>query len=286
MIKKLLIANRGEIALRIVRACKQLGIQTVGVYSTADDNLMHLRFVDESICIGKPNASQSYLNIDTILTAAEISGADAIHPGYGFLSENAEFAERVEEAGLTFVGPAPEHIRLMGNKISAINAMKKAGVPTVPGSVGSVTLANAEEQARAIGFPLLIKAAAGGGGRGMRVVERLEQLLSQVQAAKQEAELWFGDDSVYMERFLKNPRHVEVQVLGEAKAMPFIYLIVIARYNVVTKKCLKKPLPQRFLMISKNPFCKLASVLVSKLTIAVQVRLNFYMKMSNFSLLR
>jgi len=217
MIKKLLIANRGEIALRIVRACKQLGIQTVGVYSTADDNLMHLRFVDESICIGKPNASQSYLNIDTILTAAEISGADAIHPGYGFLSENAEFAERVEEAGLTFVGPAPEHIRLMGNKISAINAMKKAGVPTVPGSVGSVTLANAEEQARAIGFPLLIKAAAGGGGRGMRVVERLEQLLSQVQAAKQEAELWFGDDSVYMERFLKNPRHVEVQVLGDGE---------------------------------------------------------------------
>lgn len=217
MIKKLLIANRGEIALRIVRACKQLGIQTVGVYSTADENLMHLRFVDESICIGKPNASQSYLNIDTIITAAEISGADAIHPGYGFLSENAEFAERVEEAGLTFVGPAPEHIRLMGNKISAINAMKKAGVPTVPGSVGSVTLANAEEQARAIGFPLLIKAAAGGGGRGMRVVERLEQLLSQVQAAKQEAELWFGDDSVYMERFLKNPRHVEVQVLGDGE---------------------------------------------------------------------
>ena len=217
MFRKILIANRGEIALRIVRACKQLGIQTVGVYSTADDNLMHLRFVDESICIGKPNASQSYLNIDTILTAAEISGADAIHPGYGFLSENAEFAERVEEAGLTFVGPAPEHIRLMGNKISAINAMKKAGVPTVPGSVGSVTLANAEEQAKAIGFPLLIKAAAGGGGRGMRVVERLEQLLSQVQAAKQEAELWFGDDSVYMERFLKNPRHVEVQVLGDGE---------------------------------------------------------------------
>lgn len=217
MIKKLLIANRGEIALRIVRACKQLGIETVGVYSTADDNLMHLRFVDEAICIGKPNANQSYLNINTILTAAEITGADAIHPGYGFLSENAEFAERVEEAGLTFVGPEAEHIRLMGNKISAINAMKKAGVPTVPGSVGSVTLHNAEEQARNIGFPLLIKAAAGGGGRGMRVVERLEQLLPQVQAAKQEAELWFGDDAVYMERYLKNPRHVEVQVLGDGR---------------------------------------------------------------------
>lgn len=217
MIKKLLIANRGEIALRIVRACKQLGIQTVGVYSTADDNLMHLRFVDEAICIGNPPPNQSYLDIDTIITAAEVSGADAIHPGYGFLSENAEFAQRVEEAGLTFVGPEAEHIRLMGNKISAINAMKKAGVPTVPGSVGSVTIHNAEEQAKNIGFPLLIKAAAGGGGRGMRVVERIEHLLPQVQAAKQEAELWFGDDSVYMERYLKNPRHVEVQVLGDGR---------------------------------------------------------------------
>jgi len=215
MIKKLLIANRGEIALRIVRACKALGIQTVGVYSTADANLMHLRFVDEAICIGKPNANQSYLNINTILTAAEITGADAIHPGYGFLAENAEFAERIEEAGLTFVGPTADHIRLMGNKVSAINAMKKAGVPTVPGSVGAVTLHNAEEQARNIGFPLLIKAAAGGGGRGMRVVERFEEIIGQVQAAKQEAELWFGDDTVYMERYLQNPRHVEIQVLGD-----------------------------------------------------------------------
>ena len=215
MIKKLLIANRGEIALRIVRACKALGIETVGIYSTADANLMHLRFVDEAICIGKPNANQSYLDINTILTAAEITGADAIHPGYGFLAENAEFAERVEEAGLTFVGPNADHIRLMGNKVSAINAMKKAGVPTVPGSVGAVTLHNAEEQARHIGFPLLIKAASGGGGRGMRVVERFEEVIGQVQAAKQEAELWFGDDTVYMERFLQKPRHVEVQILAD-----------------------------------------------------------------------
>ena len=215
MIKKLLIANRGEIALRIVRACKQLGIQTVGVYSTADHNLMHLKFVDEAVCIGKPNANQSYLNINTLLTAAEITGADAIHPGYGFLSENAEFAEQVEQAGLTFVGPQADHIRLMGNKVSAINAMKKAGVPTVPGSQGPVTLHNAEEQAGDIGFPLLIKAASGGGGRGMRIVEHFDQLIPQVQAAKQEAELWFGDDTVYMERYLKNPRHVEVQVLGD-----------------------------------------------------------------------
>ncbi|WP_019673943.1 acetyl-CoA carboxylase biotin carboxylase subunit [Psychrobacter lutiphocae] len=215
MIKKMLIANRGEIALRIVRACKQLGIKTVGVYSTADEDLMHLRFVDEAVCIGKPNANQSYLNIAAIITAAEITSSDAIHPGYGFLAENAEFAEAVEEAGITFVGPHPDHIRLMGNKVSAINAMKQAGVPTVPGSVGTVTLNNAEEQAKNIGFPLLIKAASGGGGRGMRIVDRFEQLNGQVQAAKQEAELWFGDDSVYMERYLQNPRHIEVQILGD-----------------------------------------------------------------------
>ncbi|WP_434354015.1 acetyl-CoA carboxylase biotin carboxylase subunit [Psychrobacter sp. HD31] len=215
MIKKLLIANRGEIALRIVRACKQLGIKTVGVYSTADKDLMHLKFVDEAVCIGAPNATQSYLDINVILTAAEVAGADAIHPGYGFLSENAEFAEQVEEAGLTFIGPHADHIRLMGNKVSAINAMKKAGVPTVPGSVGAVTLHNAEEQAKDIGFPLLVKAASGGGGRGMRLVEHYDELISQVQAAKQEAEVSFGDDTVYMERFLKKPRHVEVQVLGD-----------------------------------------------------------------------
>ncbi|WP_066801582.1 acetyl-CoA carboxylase biotin carboxylase subunit [Moraxella oblonga] len=215
MIKKLLIANRGEIALRIVRACKQLGIQTVGVYSTADKDLMHLKFCDEAVCIGNPPSPQSYLDISRIIAAAEITGADAIHPGYGFLSENAKFAESVEEAGLTFVGPTADHIRLMGNKVSAINAMKKAGVPTVPGSAGSITLQNAEEEAKKIGFPLIVKAAAGGGGRGMRVVERFEELLPQVQAAKAEAKTAFGDDTVYMERFLKNPRHVEVQVLGD-----------------------------------------------------------------------
>lgn len=218
MIKKLLIANRGEIALRIVRACKQLGISTVGVYSTADKDLMHLRFVDEAVCIGNAPSSQSYLDVNAILSAAEVTGADAIHPGYGFLSENADFAEKVEEAGLTFVGPHADHIRLMGNKVSAINAMKKAGVPTVPGSVGAITLHNAEEQAKNIGFPLIVKAAAGGGGRGMRVVERFEELINQVQAAKAEAESAFGDDTVYMERFLKNPRHVEVQVLGDGNA--------------------------------------------------------------------
>ncbi len=215
MIKKLLIANRGEIALRIVRACKQLGIETVGVYSTADENLMHLKFVDEAVCIGKPNANQSYLNIPAILTACEVTGADAIHPGYGFLSENAEFAEAVEEAGITFVGPHPDHIRLMGDKVSAIRAMMQAGVPTVAGSEGAVTLHNADEQAQRIGFPILIKASAGGGGRGMRVVDRIEQLAEQVRIAKSEAEQWFGDDAIYMEKYLQNPRHIEVQVLGD-----------------------------------------------------------------------
>lgn len=216
MIKKLLIANRGEIALRILRACKQLGIQTVAVYSNVDKNLMHLRFADETFCIGDAISQKSYLNIETILMAARLTKADAIHPGYGFLAENAEFAERVEEEGLIFVGPEAKHIRLMGNKISAIHAMKAAGIPTVAGSEGVVTsLQDAERQAKNIGFPLLIKATSGGGGRGMRVVENLEQLLSQYQQAKQEAESSFGDDSVYMERYLKNPRHVEVQVLGD-----------------------------------------------------------------------
>ncbi|GAA5005796.1 acetyl-CoA carboxylase biotin carboxylase subunit [Acinetobacter puyangensis] len=215
MLKKILIANRGEIALRITRACKALGIQTVGVYSDADKDLMHLRFVDEAVCIGPSTTSESYLNIPAIITAAEVTGADAIHPGYGFLSENAEFAEIVENSGFTFIGPRPEHIRLMGNKVSAIVAMKKAGVPTVPGCDHAVTPQNALAEAKEIGFPLIVKAASGGGGRGMRIVERVDTLLESVQAAQRDAEMWFGDDTVYMERFLQKPRHVEVQVLGD-----------------------------------------------------------------------
>lgn len=215
MLQKVLIANRGEIALRITRACKTLGIKTVGVYSNADKDLMHLRFCDEAVCIGPGASSESYLNIPAIITAAEITGADAIHPGYGFLSENAEFAEIVESSGFIFIGPRPEHIRLMGNKVSAIIAMKKAGVPTVPGCDHAVTIHNALEEAKKIGFPLIVKAASGGGGRGMRIVERVDTLLESVQAAQRDAELWFGDDTVYMERFLQKPRHVEVQVLGD-----------------------------------------------------------------------
>ncbi|RYY79518.1 MAG: acetyl-CoA carboxylase biotin carboxylase subunit [Moraxellaceae bacterium] len=215
MLQKILIANRGEIALRITRACKALGIKTVGVYSSADKDLMHLRFVDEAVCIGAGASSESYLNIPALISAAEVTGADAIHPGYGFLSENAEFAELVENSGFTFIGPRPEHIRLMGNKVSAILAMKKAGVPTVPGSTRAVTTHNALAEAKNIGFPLIVKAAAGGGGRGMRIVERVDILLESVQAAQRDAEMWFGDDTVYMERFLQKPRHVEVQVLGD-----------------------------------------------------------------------
>ena len=215
MLQKVLIANRGEIALRITRACKTLGIKTVGVYSDADKDLMHLRFCDEAVCIGPGASSDSYLNIPAIITAAEITGADAIHPGYGFLSENAEFAEIVENSGFIFIGPRPEHIRLMGNKVSAITAMRKAGVPTVPGSAHAVTTNNAIAEAKKIGFPLIVKAASGGGGRGMRIVERFDTLLESVQAAQRDAEMWFGDDTVYMERFLQKPRHVEVQILAD-----------------------------------------------------------------------
>lgn len=215
MLKKVLIANRGEIALRITRACRTLGIKTVGVYSLADHNLMHLRFVDEAVCIGANASADSYLNISAILTAATLTQSDAIHPGYGFLSENAEFAEAVENAGFIFIGPRPEHIRLMGNKVSAIHAMQKSGVPTVPGSSRAVTTATAVAESRQIGFPLIIKAAAGGGGRGMRIVERFDNLLEAVQSAQRDAEMWFGDDTVYMERYLQRPRHVEVQVLGD-----------------------------------------------------------------------
>ena len=215
MFDKILIANRGEIALRIVRACRQLGIATVGVYSQADADLMHLKLCDETVCIGPGPSSDSYLNIQALLTACDLSGAQAVHPGYGFLAENATFAEAVENAGLSFIGPRPEHIRLMGNKVSAIHAMQRAGVPTVPGSSQPVTPANALQLAEGVGYPLIVKAAAGGGGRGMRIVANAYDLLDAVRAAKQEAGNWFGDDTVYIERFLQRPRHVEVQVMGD-----------------------------------------------------------------------
>ena len=216
MFEKLLIANRGEIALRIHRACREMGIQTVAVHSTADANAMHVRLADESVCIGPPPARDSYLNVAAILSAAAISGADAIHPGLGFLAENADFAAAVEEHGFTFIGPSPEHIRLMGNKVAAKEAARRLGIPIVPGSRGPVSdLAAAEAAARLIGYPILIKASAGGGGRGMKVARDAAELAQLLPIAQNEAALFFGCGEVYLERHLERPRHIEVQILGD-----------------------------------------------------------------------
>jgi len=213
---KILIANRGEIALRVLRACKELGIPTVAVHSTADADAMHVRFADESVCIGPPAAKDSYLNIPSILSACEITGADAVHPGYGFLSENARFAEILAEHGVQFIGPKPEHIRIMGDKIEAKRTAKKLGIPVVPGSEGGVSSdQEASKIAREIGFPILIKAAAGGGGRGMKVAHSAAELSAALSTARAEAKAAFGDDAVYIEKYLERPRHIEIQVLGD-----------------------------------------------------------------------
>lgn len=219
MLDKVLIANRGEIALRILRACKELGIKTVAVHSAADRDLMHVRLADESVCIGPASSTDSYLNIPAIISAAEVTDAEGIHPGYGFLAENADFAEQVERCGFQFIGPKADVIRLMGDKVSAIDAMKKAGVPTVPGSDGPLPddPEFVVQTARRIGLPVIIKAAAGGGGRGMRVVHTEAHLVNAVQVTKAEAKAAFGDDTVYMEKFLQNPRHVEIQVLADGQ---------------------------------------------------------------------
>ena len=217
MFDKVLIANRGEIALRINRACREMGISTVAVHSTADTSAMHVRLADESVCIGPPAARDSYLNIPAIISAATITGADAIHPGYGFLSENADFAEIVESHGFTFIGPSPRHIRMMGDKITAKTTMAELGVPLVPGSPGAL---DSFEAARAIaaeiGYPVLIKAAAGGGGRGMKVARSESELDEAWRVARTEAKAAFGDDAVYLEKYLDNPRHIELQVLADA----------------------------------------------------------------------
>jgi len=216
MIEKVLIANRGEIALRILRACREMGIQTVAVHSTADANAMHVRLADESICIGPPAAKDSYLNTHAIISAATISHADAIHPGYGFLSENADFAAMVEEHGITFIGPSPDHIRLMGDKIAAKTAVAEAGIPVVPGSDGEVTnLDAARTIADDIGYPVLVKAAAGGGGRGMKVAMTAAEIDDAFNFSRAEAEKAFGNGAVYIEKFLGQPRHIEIQVLAD-----------------------------------------------------------------------
>jgi acetyl-CoA carboxylase, biotin carboxylase subunit len=217
MFDKILIANRGEIALRVHRACKEMGIATVAVHSEADAGAMHVRLADESVCIGPAPASKSYLNIPSIIAACEITGAQAVHPGYGFLSENARFAEIIEAHGLTFIGPKPEHIRMMGDKITAKQAARDAGIPVVPGSAGGVaTDEEAIEAAEDIGFPVLIKAASGGGGRGMKVAKDREGLLEAVSTARSEAAAAFGDGTVYMERYLQLPRHIEIQVIADS----------------------------------------------------------------------
>ena len=217
MFDKIVIANRGEIALRVLRACRELGIKTVAVHSSSDRNLKHVRLADESVCIGPPPSLESYLNIPAVISAAEVTDADAIHPGYGFLSENADFAERVEQSGFTFIGPSPDTIRLMGDKVSAIREMQRAGVPCVPGSDGPLGNEPGEIRrvANGIGYPVIIKASGGGGGRGMRVVTKESELLDAVQLTRAEAGAAFGNETVYLEKYLGNPRHIEFQVLSD-----------------------------------------------------------------------
>lgn len=218
MFDKVLIANRGEIALRVNRACHEMGIKTVAIHSTADANAMHVRMADESVCVGPPPARDSYLNIPAIVTACEVTGAQAVHPGYGFLSENARFAEIIEEHGIIFIGPKPDHIRLMGDKIEAKKAVKRLGIPVVPGSDGGVTNDDdAKRIAAAIGYPVLVKAAAGGGGRGMKVAKSEAELSLALATARSEAKAAFGDDAVYLEKYLQLPRHIEVQVLADSQ---------------------------------------------------------------------
>ena len=219
MLERVLIANRGEIALRVLRACRELGIETVAVHSTADRELKHVRLADQAVCIGPPPSAKSYLNVPAIISVAEVTNADGIHPGYGFLSENADFAEQVENSGFVFIGPTAETIRLMGDKVSAKQQMTRSGVPTVPGSEGAIPDDPDEilKIARDIGFPVIVKAAAGGGGRGMRVVHNEEVLLSSIKVTQSEAQAAFGSPVVYIEKFLQRPRHVEVQVLADGQ---------------------------------------------------------------------
>lgn len=218
MFNKILIANRGEIALRVIRACREMGIASVAVHSTADSDAMHVRMADEAICIGPPASSQSYLHIPALISACEISGADAIHPGYGFLSENAAFVQVVEDHGITFIGPSAEHIRMMGDKITAKDTMKALGVPCVPGSDGGVPdYATAQRVAAEIGYPVIIKATAGGGGRGMKLARSAADLESAFRTARAEGKAAFGNDEVYLEKYLGKPRHIEIQVFGDGK---------------------------------------------------------------------
>lgn len=220
MFEKILIANRGEIALRVHRACREMGIKTVAVHSTADADAMDVRLADESVCIGPPSSAESYLNIPSIIAAAEVTNSDAIHPGYGFLSENANFVDIVTAHSIKFIGPTADHIRLMGDKIAAKETMIKLGVPCVPGSEGEITnLSDAERVAADIGYPVIIKASAGGGGRGMKVATGPDTISEAFSSARSEANLAFGNDAVYIEKYLSGPRHIEIQILAMVRAM-------------------------------------------------------------------
>ena len=285
MLKKVLIANRGEIALRVLRACREMGIATVAVHSEADKDSLHVKLADESVCIGPAASAQSYLNIPAIIAAAEVTGADAIHPGYGFLAENANFAEQVEQSGFIFIGPRAETIRLMGDKVSAKHAMIEAGVPCVPGSDGALSDDPAEilKTADKVGYPVIIKASGGGGGRGMRVVEKKEDLIKSVEMTKAEAGAAFGNPMVYMERYLQRPRHVEIQVLADEHGNA----IYLAERDCSMQRATKKSSKKHLLPSStKKPAKKSAKPVPTPANASatvVQVRLNSCMKTASFS---
>ena len=289
MFEKIVIANRGEIALRILRACRELGIKTVALHSTADRHLKHVRLADESVCIGPPSSIESYLNIPAVISGAEVTDASAIHPGYGFLSENADFAERVEQSGFKFIGPRAETIRLMGDKVSAIKSMKESGVPCVPGSDGPLSAENPEENlriAREIGYPVIIKAAGGGGGRGMRVVHSEAALLNAISLTQSEAAAAFGNDVVYMEKFLVAPRHIEFQILADEHGN-VIHLgerdcSMQRRHQKVIEEAPAPGIPQEI----RNTIGERCVGIVFAVLNAEPVHLNFYLKMVNFILLK
>jgi len=266
LFEKVLIANRGEIALRIHRACREMGIHTVAVHSTADADAMHVRLADESVCIGPPPSKDSYLNIPALLTAAAITGADAIHPGIGFLSENARFAEMVEEHGFTFIGPTPEHIRMMGDKVTAKETVAKLGVPTVPGSAGGVP--NVEEAikiAEKIGYPVLIKAAAGGGGKGMKVATDSKNIREMYSLARGESRAAFGNDEVYMEKYLAHPRHIEVQLLGDTHGAALHFGERDCSIQRSHQKVVEEALSPGLNATEREKVCNLAASVIKKL---------------------
>ena len=285
MFKKILIANRGEIALRVIRAAREMGIGSVAVHSTADADAMHVRMADESVCIGPPSSQQSYLSIPAIIAACEITGAEAIHPGYGFLSENANFVQIIEDHGLTFIGPTAEHIRVMGDKITAKDTMKALGVPCVPGSAGGVpTLEEAQRIGKEMGYPVIIKATAGGGGKGMKVAQTAADMESAFRTARAEGKSNFGNDEVYIEKYLTTPRHIEIQVFGDGKVRLCTWASAIALSNAATKKYSKKHQVHPFRQTNARKSVRSARMHVLTSTTSVLVQSNSYMKTANSTL--